>query len=269
MNLDQITTIITPYLLRTFFTLLILLIGWQVIKVVNKVFAKFFDRSKLEPSLKGFLLNLSDFGLKGMLVLIAVGTLGVEMTSLVALLGGAGVAIGMALSGTLQNFAGGLVILAFKPFKVGDYIEAQALGGTVREIQIFNTILTTPDNKTVVIPNAQLSNQALVNFTTQDTRRVDLTFSISYQDDISIAKNLLQELVSSDSRVIKDLNNQIIVGQLSESAVNIHVRTWVLNGDYWDFYFDLVEKVKTSFDKNGITIPVAQRLVSIANPIPK
>ncbi len=269
MTLDQITSIITPYLLRTIFTLLILLIGWQVLKIVNKILAKFFDRSSLEPSLKGFLLNLSDFSLKGLLVLIAVGTLGVEMTSLVALLGGAGVAIGMALSGTLQNFAGGLVILAFKPFKVGDYIEAQALGGTVREIQIFNTILTTTDNKTVVIPNAQLANQSLVNFSTQSTRRVDLTFGISYQDDISFAKKLLQEIINNDPRVIKDLNNQIIVGQLADSAVNIYVRSWVANEDYWDFYFDLVEKVKNSFDQNGITIPFPQRMMTVVNTINK
>jgi len=180
------------------------------------------------------------------------------MTSFIALIGAAGLAVGMALSGSLQNFAGGVMILLFKPFKAGDFIEAQGYSGVVKEIQIFNTLLTTPDNKIVILPNGGLSGSSMVNYSALPTRRVDFSFGTGYNDDIDQAKEVLQKIIDSDTRILKDPEAFVAVGELADSSVNFTVRVWVNAADYWGVYFDMQEKVKKEFDANNLSIPYPQ-----------
>ena len=184
--------------------------------------------------------------------------IGIEMTSFIAILGAAGLAVGMALSGTLQNFAGGVIILLFRPFKLGDYIDTQGFAGTVKEIQIFNTILTTPDNKTVILPNGKLAGTSLTNFSTQENRRVDWKFGISYGDDVDTAKQLIRRLTGEDSRILIEPEPFIAVSELAESSVNFTVRAWVNAADYWGVFFEMNEKVYKEFNKEGLHIPFPQ-----------
>ena len=193
-----------------------------------------------------------------MLILTVLGTVGVEMTSFIALLAAAGIAIGMALSGTLQNFAGGVVILLFRPFKVGDFVEMQGYMGTVKEIQIFSTILKTPDNKTIYVPNGPISSGSLTNFTTEPIRRVDWTFGIAYGDDVDKARAVINKLLDEDQRVLAEPERLIAVSSLGDSSVNLVVRAWVNSPDYWDMFFDMNEKVYKTFAKEGINIPFPQ-----------
>ena len=183
---------------------------------------------------------------------------GIPMTSFIAILGAAGLAVGLALSGTLQNFAGGVMLLIFKPFNVGDFIEAQGFMGVVREIQIFNTILKTPDNKTIIIPNGGLSTGPMTNFSTEPTRRVDFSFGIGYSDDIDKAKSIIDGLIKNDNRILADPEPFIAVGELADSSVNFTVRVWVISEDYWGVHFDMIESVKKAFDKGGVSIPFPQ-----------
>ena len=189
--------------------------------------------------------------------------LGVKMTSFIAVLGAAGLAIGMALSGSLQNFAGGVMILIFKPFKVGDYITAQGHSGTVKEIQIFQTILNTPDKKTVILPNGALSTGPMINFSTEPQRRVDFTFGIGYNDDIDKAKMVIREVVEKDARILKEPEPFIGVMSLGESSVDLVTRVWANAGDYWGIFFDMQENIKKEFDRQGISIPFPQRDVHL------
>jgi small conductance mechanosensitive channel len=191
--------------------------------------------------------------------------LGIAMTSFIAILGAAGLAVGMALSGTLQNFAGGVMILLFKPFKVGDFIEAQGFMGSVKEIQIFVTILTTGDNKTIIIPNVGLSNGSMINFSTQENRRVDWVFGIGYGDDVNKAKGIIREILESDERVMKDPAVFIALGAMADSSVNLTVRAWVNATDYWGVFFDTNEKVYNDFNAGGINIPFPQMDVHVHN----
>jgi len=210
-------------------------------------------------------LSLSSMLLKVMLVITALGMLGIEMTSFIAILGAAGLAVGMALSGTLQNFAGGVMILIFKPFKVGDVIDAQGHIGSVSEIQIFNTILKTPDNKTIIIPNGGLSTSSMVNFSTEETRRVDWTVGIGYGDDVEKAKEVLQKLCDEDDRIMKDPAVFIALSELGDSSVNFTVRAWVKASDYWGVYFLMNENIYKTFDKEGLNIPYPQMDIHLHN----
>lgn len=236
----------------------VLVIGLMVIKAITKGVHKIMKKRALEPSLQGFLKSIINISLKIMLVITALGMLGIEMTSFIAILGAAGLAIGMALSGTLQNFAGGVMLLIFKPFKVGDYIEAQGHSGSVHEIQIFNTILKSPDNKTIIIPNGGLSTGSMVNYSTEDRRRVDITFGIGYGDDVDKAKSVIQSICDADTRILKDPAVFIAVSALADSSVNLDVRAWVDSKDYWGVYFRLQEEVYKVFDKEGLNIPYPQ-----------
>ena len=190
---------------------------------------------------------------------------GVEMTSFIAVLGAAGLAVGLALQGTLQNFAGGVIILLFKPYKVGDYIETQGYAGTVKEIQIFTTIMHTPDNKVIIIPNSPIATGSLINYSAQETRRVDFTFGIGYGDDIEKAKKVLNNILDKHEKVMKDPLPFVRVVELADSSVNFAVRAWAKSADYWDVYLDVTEAVKKSFDKEGISIPFPQSDVHIYN----
>ena len=201
--------------------------------------------------------------LKVLLVISVLGMLGIEMTSFIAVIGAIGLAVGMALSGTLQNFAGGVMILLFKPFKVGDFINAQGFSGTVNEIQIFNTILKTPDNKTIIIPNGGLSTSAMTNFSTEPKRRVDWTFGIGYGDDADKAEQVIRQLCEEDSRIHKEPAVFIALSELADSSVNFTVRAWVNAEDYWGVFFDLNKKVYKIFDKEGLNIPFPQMDVHV------
>ncbi len=223
------------------------------------------EKRNVDASLSPFLKSMINVILKVLLVISVMGMIGIEMTSFIAILGALGLAVGMALSGTLQNFAGGAMILLFKPFKVGDYIDAQGYSGTVKEIQIFNAILTTPDNKTIIIPNGGLSTSSMVNYSTEKTRRVDFTFGIGYSDDIDKAKAVLLDIVKENKLILKKPEIFIAVSELADSSVNFVVRVWVKGADYWTVHFDIIEKVKKAFDKENISIPFPQRDIHIYN----
>lgn len=237
---------------------LVLIVGLWVIKIINKNISRLFDKRNVDESLKPFLKSLISVLLKALLVISVMGMAGIEMTSFIALLGAAGLAVGMALSGTLQNFAGGVMILVFKPFRVGDFLEAQGYTGTVSEIQIFNTILKTLDNKTVIIPNGGLSTGSMTNYSTEPRRRVDWTFGIAYGDNAEKAKQVLLKLMQEDERILKDPEPFVALSELGDSSVNFATRAWVNSADYWGVFFDMNEKVYTQFEKEGLSIPFPQ-----------
>jgi len=238
--------------------IVVFIIGLWLVKIVIKSFSKILDQRAIDSSLKPFLKSVIQVLLKVMLVISVLGMLGIEMTSFIAVLGAAGLAIGMALSGTLQNFAGGVIILIFKPYKVGDYITAQSQSGTVKEIQIFNTILKTPDNVTIIIPNGQLSNASMKNYSTEKLRRVDWKIGIAYGDDSDKAKHVLRTMLEGDERVLKDPAVFIALSELGDSSVNLAVRAWVKTEDFWAVFFDINEKVYKTFSKQGLHIPFPQ-----------
>lgn len=243
--------------------LLVLVIGWWLIGRVTGLMNAAMERAKVEITLRRFMRSLVGIGLKAVLLIIFASMVGVETASLIALLGAAGLAIGLALQGSLSNFAGGVLILFFRPFKANDVIEAQGFVGIVQEIQIFNTILRTLDNQRVVIPNGLLSNGCVKNLFVEPTRRVDLTFGISYGDDIGKAKAVLRQVVEADERILKDPVTDIFVSAHADSSVNFLVRPWVNSADYWPVYFGLMEEVKLAFDREDITIPFPQRDVHL------
>ena len=242
-----------------------LIVGLWVIKLLGKGFERAMDKGSLEISLKRFLLSLARILLKVMLFISVISMLGVQTTSFIALLGAAGLAVGLALQGSLANFAGGVLLLLFKPFKVGDFIDAQGFLGTVHSIQVFNTVLKTPDNKTIVIPNGDLSNGSITNFSTESTRRIDMTFGIGYSDDIKKAKDLLNRLVKEDERILKDPASMVVLSELGDSSVNFAVRVWCNSADFWGIKCDMQENVKLTFDSEGISIPFPQRDVHVYN----
>jgi small conductance mechanosensitive channel len=236
----------------------VLFIGSWVIKAVVGSVRIALDKGSVDPSLKPFLLSMLGMLLKVMLFISVLGMLGIEMTSFIAILGAAGLAVGMALSGTLQNFAGGVMILLFKPFKVGDVIEAQGYVGSVAQIQIFNTILKTPDNKTIIIPNGGLSTSSMINYSTEEKRRVDWTIGVAYCDDLDLARQVIKQLCDADDRILKDPEVFIAVSALADSSVNFAVRAWVKAPDYWGVFFDMNENVYKTFGKEGLNIPFPQ-----------
>jgi small conductance mechanosensitive channel len=238
--------------------ILALFIGLWVANMVAGGLSRRMEKSEVDPSLRPFMTSLVSTLLKVLVLVSVLGMVGIQMTSFIAILGAAGLAVGMALSGTLQNFAGGVMILIFKPFKVGDFIDAQGYTGTVNAIQIFNTILKTPDNKTVVIPNGGLSTSSMVNYSTEPTRRVDWTFGIAYGDDIDKAKEVLIVLLMSNEKVLKDPAPFVELGELADSSVNFTVRAWVNAADYWAVHFYMLEQVYRKFAEEGLNIPFPQ-----------
>jgi len=247
------------YAPKIFLALVTLFIGLRLIKVLDKFFDKVMSIKKYDTSLKTFLISLSDLVLKVALVISVISILGVETTSFIAVLGSAGLAVGLALQGSLANFAGGVMLLIFKPFREGDFIQTQGYEGTVRELNVFHTIMNTIDNKRIVLPNGSVANGALTNFTINGTRRADQLFGIGYGDDLKKAKEILTRLVNEDPRVLKDPAPLVIVHSLGDSSVNLQVRAWAKNDDFWAYNWDMTEKVKMTFDKEGISIPFPQR----------
>ena len=254
----RLTDLVTNYGPRLLGALLVLIIGWKVIGIITGRIVKAMEKKDIELSLKSFVRSLVSILLKVLLIISVLGMIGIQMTAFIAILGAVGLAVGLALSGTLQNFAGGVLILLFRPFKVGDFIDAQGYMGTVREIQIFNTILKTPDNKTVIIPNGGLSTSSMVNFSTEPTRRVDWTFGIAYGDDSNLAREVLNGLVNDEKRILQDPAPAIVLSELGDSSVNFTVRAWVNAGDFWPVFFEMNEKVYRIFPEKGLNIPFPQ-----------
>jgi small conductance mechanosensitive channel len=257
--------LLTEYGPKVLGAIIALVIGLWIIKWILKVVNTGLIRAKVDESLRPFLKSLIGALLKVMLAISIMSMLGIAMTSFIAILGAAGLAVGMALSGTLQNFAGGVMILLFKPFKVGDFIDAQGYSGVVKEIQIFVTILTTPDNKTIIIPNGGLSNGSMINYSTQENRRVDWTFGIGYGDDVAKARDILLKLIAEDQRIHQTPAPFVGLGALADSSVNLTVRVWAKAEDYWDIFFEMNEKVYSAFNAAGINIPYPQMDVHVHN----
>lgn len=240
---------------------IIFVVGRFLIRLLNKFVFKILSKRNIEPSVRSFVGSLVNVILMILLIISVVGALGVQTTSFAALLASAGVAIGMALSGNLSNFAGGLIILIFKPYKVGDYIESQGVSGTVKEIQIFHTVLNTPDNKIIYVPNGSLSSSAVINYSYQTTRRVEWTFGVDYGTDYEVVKRQLEEILQKDARILQTPAPQVALNQLADSSVNFVVRVWVKSGDYWDVFFDINKNVYQTFNKVGINFPFPQLTV--------
>jgi len=256
--LQWLSDLAMEYGLKILGALVVLIVGLWVIKAIMKGIKKGMNKRSMDESLKPFLLSMIGILLKVMLVISVLTMVGIQMTSFIAILGAAGLAVGLALSGTLQNFAGGVMILIFKPFKVGDFVEAQGFIGTIHEIQIFVTIMLTLDNKTVIIPNGPLSTNALTNYSAQPIRRVDWSFGIAYGDDYQAAKAWIAELIKSDDRILSDPESFIALGELADSSVNITVRAWVNAEDYWGVFFNMNEKFYEGADAKGLSIPFPQ-----------
>ncbi|MCB0519787.1 MAG: mechanosensitive ion channel [Lewinellaceae bacterium] len=260
IDLKNIVSIYGPKLLLA---ILILVVGGIVINVLLRAIKKAMARTEVDPNLRPFLITLFRALMRVLLVLAALGTMGIQMTSFIAIIGAAGLAIGMALSGTLQNFAGGVLILLFKPYKVGHFIKAQGFQGTVKEIQIFNTILLTLDNHEVVIPNGELANKSLENFSTVEKRRVMWTFGIGYGDSVQKAREVLLDIFNKDDRILKDEEIFIQVKELGDNSVNIDTRVWVNAADYGGVLFETNEKVYNAFNAEGLNIPFPQMDVHV------
>ena len=247
------------------FALLIWFIGKKLISLSLKLLRKVFDRGSIDLGVVNFTMSIIKFALYAVLILMVIDELGIQTTSLITVFGSAALAVGMSLQGSLSNFAGGVLILIFKPFKVGDYIVVGNYEGTVRTIEILYTKLTTVDNKVVMLPNGTLSNSNIVNVGAEDFRRLDIEMSIGYSSDLKLAKTLLNTIVNKKPAVIKDRDIKVIVKSLDESCVTLETRVWVKTEDYWDTRFTLLEEYKAEFDKNGIEIPFNQMDVHIIN----
>lgn len=245
--------------------LLVYIVGRFLIKLVRNLLEKALVHRKLDPGVRTFMQSMLNIVLNILLIISVIGALGVNTTSFAALLASAGVAIGMALSGNLQNFAGGLVILVFKPYRVGDFIEAQGVQGTVREIQIFHTILNTVDNKEVYVPNGSMSNAVVVNYNRNATRRLDWTIGIDYGEDVKKASDVIREVLAADKRVLAEPAPFIAVGALADSSVNIVVRVWVNTSDYWGVHHETLQNIYNSFNERGINFPFPQQTVHLVH----
>ena len=269
MNWEQIWTTLfefaTSWGIKLLAAIVVLIVGIKLISMLTKWIKKSPKLDKVDDSLRSFLGSFSKIALYIILVITVAMILGVPATSFITLLASCGVAIGLALQGSLSNFAGGIMILLFKPFKVGDYIEASGESGTVEEISVVYTVLLTPDNKRITIPNGSLTNSVIENYSAEKTRRVDLKFTTAYDADIEKVKKILTEVAESHPKALKDPAPFVRLSEHSDSALTYTVRIWCNSEDYWDVNFDTIENVKEAFDKNGIEIPYPQMDVHVKN----
>ncbi len=255
--------LLTIYGLKVIAGIVVFIVGRWVAKGLTNLARKVMEKRAVDHTLVSFVVNLTYIALLVFVVLAALGQLGIQTTSFIAVIGAAGLAIGLALQGSLSNFAAGFLMIIFRPFKVGDFIEGAGVSGTVEAMQIFTTQLKSPDNKTVIIPNASLTAGNITNYSTKGTRRVDIVMGIGYKDDIDKAKKIMADVLAKDGRVMKDPAPTIAVVELADSSVNFVVRPWVKADDYWNVYFDTTENIKKSFDAEGISIPFPQRDVHV------
>jgi small conductance mechanosensitive channel len=261
--MTQIQALLTVYGLKVIAALAIFIIGKMIAKAVKAGIAKTMTKAKSDPILISFTTNMIYAALLAFVIIAALGQLGIQTTSFIAILGAAGLAIGLALQGSLSNFSAGVLMIIFRPFKQGDFIEGAGVAGIVEEVHIFNTVLRTGDNKTIIIPNDALMSGNIINYSTQPTRRLDLVVGIGYDDDIKKAKNILNELMANDERILKDPAPTLGLLELADSSVNFAVRPWVNSSDYWGVHFDLLESIKLRFDAEGISIPYPQQDVHL------
>jgi small conductance mechanosensitive channel len=266
-NFDTYTSkaveLIMAYAPKVVLAVITLVVGLWLIGLITKVTRKSMEKTKVDKTLIPFITNLLSWGLKALLLISVASMVGIATTSFVAVLGAAGLAVGLALQGSLANFAGGVLILIFKPYNVGDLVEAQGHLGVVKEVQIFNTILLTPDNKRVIIPNGAVSNGSIVNYSAEGLLRVDLVIGIAYESDIPKAKEVLSKVMSDHQLVLEEPQSTVAVSELADSSVNLVVRPWCKASDYWQVYFDITEQAKVNLEDNGITIPFPQRDVHL------
>jgi len=261
--LPKLQEFATFYGLKIIAAILIFIIGRWLAKMIKNLIVKVMKKGEVDATLTSFVGHLTYVALLTLVVIAALNQIGVQTTSFVAIIGAAGLAVGLALQGSLSNFAAGVLMILFRPFKVGDYIEAGGTAGTVEEIQIFSTILTTPDNKVIIVPNAKITGDNIVNYSAKDTRRMDLVFGVGYGDDLQKVKDILQDILQNDPRVLKIPQPMVGVLELADSSVNFAVRPWVKSEDYWPLFFDLKETIKKRFDAEGISIPFPQQDVHL------
>lgn len=258
---NQLMVFVTMYGLKIIGAILILIIGRIAAGIGRKIVTKTLEKSKTDPAVISFVGSLTYFLILTFAVLAALAKFGIQTASFVAVLGAAGFAIGFALQGSLANFAAGVLILVLRPFKIGDYIDSAGVAGTVKDIQLFTTVLATPDNIKILVPNGKVFGDVIKNVSAYDTRRVDLVIGIGYTSDIQKAYDIMMNLIKEDSRILSDPATQIAVSELADSSVNFVLRPWVKKEDYWNVKFDLTRKIKETFDENGIEIPFPQQVV--------
>ncbi|MES9856458.1 MAG: mechanosensitive ion channel domain-containing protein [Sedimenticola sp.] len=259
LDINQlISTYLIPWLINILLALAIFIVGRWLAKGVLKLVRKLLTRSSMDEMLIDFILAIGNAVLLLFIVIAALNQLGVDTTSLIALLGAAGLAIGLALQNSLQNFAAGVMLIIFRPFKSGDFVEAGGTSGVVETISIFSTVMRTGDNREVIVPNGAIYSGTITNYSARETRRIDMVFGIGYNDDIKKAKEIMVNILAADERILKDPAPLVAVAELAESSVNFNVRPWVKTGDYWAVNFDLNERIKIAFDESGISIPYPQ-----------
>lgn len=262
-TINQIQALLSVYGLKVIAALAIFFIGKVIAKTVKSTISKAMIKAKSDPILISFSSNMVYVALLAFIVVAALGQLGIQTTSFIAIVGAAGLAVALALQGSLSNFAAGVLMIIFRPFKQGDFIEGAGVAGVIEAVHIFNTVMRTGDNKTIIIPNAGLMNGNITNYTTKPTRRIDLIYGIGYDDDLKKAKAVLEDILQSDERILKDPAPLVAVHALADSSVNFAVRPWVNSADYWAVTFDLNERVKLRFNAEGISIPFPQRDVHL------
>jgi small conductance mechanosensitive channel len=262
---DYLNIYLIPWAINLTMALVIFVLGRWLAKGISRLVKRLMKKAGVEEILISFIGNMLYFALLVVVVIAALDQLGVNTSSVLAIFAAAGLAVGLALKDSLSNFAAGVMLVLFKPFKAGDYIEAAGTGGVVEKLRIFSTVMRTGDNREITVPNSQIYGGTIVNFSARDTRRIDLTFGIGYGDDIRQAKNLIEAAMSEDERILKDPEPAILLMELADSSVNLAVRPWVNAAEYWDVRSDLLERVKTKFDTNGITIPFPQRDVHLVS----
>jgi small conductance mechanosensitive channel len=260
---EQLKAWLALYGLRVLAAVIILVAGYYVTKAVRGLLARLMRKSKVDETLIAFVCSLAHVALLTFVVIAAIGKLGVATASFVAVIGAAGLAVGLALQGALANFAAGVLMIVFKPFKVGDFVEAGGTMGIVEEIQIFTTQMKTPDNKTIIVPNGKIMGDTITNFTARDTRRMDLTVGVSYGDDLDKVQHVLGDVLRADSRVLVDPAPTVGVLEMADSSVNFAVRPWVKTAEYWDVFFALQKTIKQRLDTEGISIPFPQQDVHL------
>jgi len=261
----QLQDIVTVWGLKVVAAIAIFIIGRWIAKLVRRGVMRMMERAKVDATIIGFVSNIAYIALLAFVVIAALGQLGIQTTSFIAILGAAGLAIGLALQGSLANFAAGFLMIIFRPFKVGDFIEGAGVAGVVEEMQIFTTTLKTGDNKIIIVPNAKLSGDNIINYSARETRRVDMTVGVAYDADLSKVKEVLNEIISKEERILADPAPQVAVAELADSSVNFIVRVWTSTSDYWGVKFAVTETVKNRFDAEGIGIPFPQRDIHIVS----
>ena len=261
--IPDLQTFAAFYGIKIIAAIVIFVVGRWVARALRNAIKRMMTRGNVDETLISFVGNLTYIALLAFVIIAALNQLGIQTTSFIAVIGAAGLAIGLALQGSLANFAAGVLMLIFRPFKAGDYIEGAGVAGTVEEVQIFATRLKTPDNKTIIVPNAKMMGDNITNYSTKDTRRVDMVIGVGYGDDLKKVREILEDILAKDDRILEDPAPTIGVLELGDNSVNFAVRPWVKTQDYWGAYFDVTETVKRRFDEEGISIPYPQRDVHL------